>query len=83
MTMKCTEEVLHGHEGNYILPFLWLHGEENNRIIEEIDSIERCGVRRSCVESRPIRRLERLWWEQLGIILREAEKKEHEGMGAG
>lgn len=76
MTMKCTEEVLHGHEGNYILPFLWLHGEENNRIIEEIDSIERCGVRAFCVESRPHPAFgERLWWEQLGIILREAEKR--------
>lgn len=77
--MKCVEEVLCGQGGNYILPFLWLHGEEQERILEEMDSIEKCGIRAFCVESRPHPAFgEALWWEQLGMILEEARKRNME-----
>lgn len=74
--MKCVEEVLHGQGGNYILPFLWLHGEGDDKIIEEMNSIEMCGIRAFCVESRPHPAFgEELWWEQLGMILKEAQRR--------
>ena len=80
--MKCVEEVLCGQGGNYILPFLWLHGEEQERILEEMDSIEKCGIRAFCVESRPHPAFgEALWWEQHDTG--GGPETEYGGLGAG
>ena len=35
--MKRLDEILEGREDSYILPFLWLKGEDNDKIQREID----------------------------------------------
>ena len=41
-------ECLNGKHGSYILPFLWLHGEEKERIKEEILAIRARGIYEFC-----------------------------------
>lgn len=36
----------------YILPFLWQHGEEYSLVEEEINAIQASGIQEFCVESR-------------------------------
>ena len=47
------QEVLNGTTENYILPFLWLRGEEEDVLVEEVEMIHRSGIGAFCVESRP------------------------------
>lgn len=47
------QEVLDGTTGNYILPFLWLRGEGEEVLTEEVEKIYQSGIRAFCVESRP------------------------------
>ena len=39
------QENLEGNHGSYILPFLWLHGEPQERVREEILAIKASGIR--------------------------------------
>lgn len=74
--MKCVQEVLEEKGGNYILPFLWLHGEDTNCILEEINQIYDCGISAFCVESRPHPDfLGEYWWKQMDAILEKAREK--------
>ena len=62
---------------NHILPFLWMRGEENALIKEELDKIEECGIREVCLESRPHPDYcGPLWWKNLDFILEEARKRQ-------
>ena len=36
-----------------IFPFLWLHGENEEQIVREIDAIRGANLSAFCVESRP------------------------------
>ena len=38
---------------NYILPFLWMRGEKEEVIREEMGRIDSCGIKAVCVEARP------------------------------
>ena len=38
---------------NYIFPFLWMRGESEEIIRNEITKIAECGIRAVCVEARP------------------------------
>ncbi len=59
-----------------IFPFLWHHGENNEAILKEIEKIYECGIRAFCVESRPHPDFcGPQWWEDMGFILREAQKR--------
>lgn len=64
-------------EESRILPFLWMKGESNTIIAEELDQIEACGIREICLESRPHPDFcGPLWWENLDFIMAEAKKRD-------
>jgi len=68
-------DCLNGKHGNYILPFLWLHGEPQERIREEIVAIKNSGLRAFCAESRPYEEFcKEQWWEDFGFILKTAKE---------
>ena len=71
------EEVKNGKHGNYLLPFLWLCGDET---IEEtrliVEKIEQTGARAFCVESRGFSDFEKSWWEKLDVLFEEAQKRD-------
>ncbi len=74
MDKKITE-CLNGKHGNYILPFLWLHGEPRERVREEILAIKNSGINEFCAESRPFEHFCReQWWEDFGFILKTAKE---------
>lgn len=62
---------------NYILPFLWMRGEAEDIIREEIEKIYECGIRAICVEARPHDDFcGPGWWHDLDIVMDEARKRE-------
>ncbi len=64
-----------GKHGNYILPFLWLHGEPKERVREEILAIKNSGINEFCAESRPYEHFcSEQWWEDFGFILKTARE---------
>lgn len=74
--MKCLEETLTGRQGSYILPFLWLRGEDGATVDRELDQIEACGIREICLESRPHPDFcGPGWWRDLDHILAEAKRR--------
>ncbi|OAS17840.1 glycosylhydrolase-like jelly roll fold domain-containing protein [Paenibacillus oryzisoli] len=67
------KEVLQGQENNYILPFLWQHGEEEAVIREEIARVHESGIGALCIEARPHPDfLGPKWWTDMDIIMDEA-----------
>ena len=69
------KENLQGRHGSYILPFLWLHGEPQERVKEEILAIKNSGIRQFCAESRPYEDFgKEAWWEDFGFILKTAKE---------
>lgn len=62
---------------NYILPFLWMKGESQEIIREEIEKIDECGIKAICLESRPHPDfLGERWWDDLAFIIREAKQRQ-------
>ena len=47
------KEALHEENGNYILPFFWMHGAEEKVIRELVSKVDECGIKAVCLESRP------------------------------
>ncbi|WP_338119240.1 glycosyl hydrolase [Paenibacillus polysaccharolyticus] len=75
MAMKL-QEVLVGKEENYILPFFWQHGENEEVLREEMARIYDSGIRAVCVESRPHPDfLGPKWWKDFDVILDEARSR--------
>lgn len=73
---KTITDLLNNQEGNYIFPFLWMHGENEKTICEYMDVIYRANIRAVCVESRPHPDFcGPRWWKDMDIILREAKKR--------
>lgn len=69
-------DVLTGHNGNYILPFFWQHGEEESVLREEIARIQESSIGAFCVESRPHPDFcGPRWWHDMDIIMDEARKR--------
>ncbi|MCQ2432748.1 MAG: hypothetical protein MJ175_09120 [Clostridia bacterium] len=63
-------ECLENRVGNYIFPFFWQHGEDDDRLIEEIEAIYQSGIRALCVESRTHEQFcEDPWWHTMDVIL--------------
>lgn len=61
-------------EHKYLLPFLHIHGEPQEKLAEQLDAIYNYGIREVCVESRPHPEFCRDgWWRDLGFILERAE----------
>lgn len=74
--MKRLDEVIKGNSENYILPFLWLHGEEESILRETVRKIEESGIRAFCIEARPHPDfLKENWWRDIDILLDEAKKR--------
>lgn len=70
-------EVLEGKEANYILPFFWQRGENEEILREEMARIHESGIGAVCVESRPHPDFAGpLWWRDMDIILDEAKKRD-------
>ena len=70
-------ESLRGQNDNYILPFLWMKGEEEEVIRKEIAKISECGIRAVCLESRPHPDFAGPgWWHDFDIVLDEAKKRD-------
>ena len=70
-------EVLNGTADNYILPFLWLRGEPEEILAEEVEKIHQSGIGAFCVESRPHNDFcGPGWWHDMDILLREAKKRD-------
>ncbi|MBQ8054316.1 MAG: glycoside hydrolase family 2 [Lachnospiraceae bacterium] len=62
---------------NYIFPFLWMRGEPEEVIREEIGKIAECGIRAVCVEARPHKDFcGPGWWHDMDIVLDEAKKRD-------
>ncbi|WP_337102583.1 glycosylhydrolase-like jelly roll fold domain-containing protein [Paenibacillus sp. YIM B09110] len=67
------QDVLTGKEENYILPFFWQHGEEEEVLREEMARIYESGIKAVCIESRPHPDfLGPKWWKDIDVILDEA-----------
>ncbi|WP_148409846.1 glycosyl hydrolase [Murimonas intestini] len=73
---KSVQDVLENRGGNYIFPFLWMKGESQEIIAEEIDRIYDCGIRAVCIESRPHPDfLGEGWWKDMDFIVGLAKEK--------
>ncbi|MFD2329375.1 glycosylhydrolase-like jelly roll fold domain-containing protein [Cohnella sp. GCM10020058] len=69
-------EVLEGKGQNYILPFLWQHGEAERAIREEMARVHEAGIGAVCIESRPHPDfLGPKWWTDMDIVMDEARKR--------
>ena len=61
---------------NHLFPFFWQHGEEEEVLVEYVEKIYQSGMRAVCVESRPHPDfIGEQWWTDLGIIIRECQKR--------
>lgn len=73
--MKTITEILHGEMENHIAPFLWIHGETEDKIKQEIERIYESGIRALCVEARPHNDFNGSgWFHDLKVILRTCKK---------
>ena len=61
---------------NHFLPFLWVHGESEERYRRMIGKIQEANIEAFCVEARPHPDfVQDNWWRDMDIILDEAEKR--------
>lgn len=68
-------EIINNEYDNHIMPFLWMHGEDEAITREYISKIYESGIKSVCIESRPHDEfLEEKWWADVSIILDECEK---------
>ena len=70
---------LYNSSHNYMIPFLWMHGEEEERLRELIGTIHASGIGALCVESRPHPDfLGPKWWKDMDVVLDECKKRNME-----
>jgi len=70
------QDNLQGVQQDYITPFLWLHWEEDQYIVETIGRIYDSGIRSVCLESRTHEDFVRDgWWSDVQLILEECTKR--------
>jgi len=73
---KTVQELINNETENYILPFLWMRGEAESVIREEIARIYECGIKGICVEARPHPDFAGPgWWHDLDIVMDEAKQR--------
>lgn len=61
---------------NHLYPFFWQHGESEEVLVDYVEKIYQSGIEAVCVESRPHPDFAgEQWWQDLGIIIRECEKR--------
>ncbi len=72
---KTIAAILGGGYDNCILPFMWLHGEDESVIREYMRAIHSANIGAVCVESRPHPDFAGpKWWSDMDVILDEAKK---------
>ena len=60
----------------HILPFLWVHGEDEATYRKMVGVIYDANIRAFCVEARPHKNFcKEQWWRDMAVILDEAEKR--------
>ncbi len=70
------QRLLNNQAGNYIFPFLWLHGEKEEVLRRYMQVIHESNIGAVCVESRPHPDFcGEQWWHDMDIILDEARKR--------
>ncbi len=70
------EDVLQGKEGNYLYPFFWIRDGRTEELPGRIQKVYESGCRAFCVESRTHHDFcGPGWWEDMGVILKEAQKR--------
>lgn len=73
---KIIEKIKNNQTDNYILPFLWMRGEEEHIIREEMAKIYESGIGAVCVEARPHPDFAGpKWWHDLDIVMEEAKER--------
>ena len=69
-------DYLKENPANYMVPFLWMHGEDEPRLREVIGAIHQSGIGALCVESRPHPDfLGPKWWQDMDVVLDECKKR--------
>ena len=72
---KKLRECLDNVKMDYILPFLWVKGEEQELVKKEILAIKESGINSFCVESRTYEEFcEERWWTDFRFILETAKE---------
>lgn len=70
------QDNLQGMQHNYMAPFLWLHGEEDGLIVNELQRIYDSGIRAVCLESRVHEDFAgEGWWSDVRLIMEECRKR--------
>ena len=73
--MTRLEQALENKGDNYILPFFWQHGEDEETLREYMNAIHAANIGAVCVESRPHPDFAGdKWWTDMNVILDEAKK---------
>lgn len=69
------KDILQHREKNYLLPFFWMSGGGRAQLTERLQTVYESGARAVCLESRTHEGFcEEEWWEDLRILLEEAER---------
>lgn len=72
---KSINEAIKNINSNYLMPFVWMRGDEESIIREEIQKVYACDIHAFCVEGRPHPDYcKQQWWDDLRIIFDEAQK---------
>ena len=73
--MQDIKNIYEGKYENYILPFFWQHGENEEILREYMKKIRESNIRAVCIESRPHPDFAgEKWWADMDIIIDEAKK---------
>ena len=74
--MRKIEELLINKYDNHIMPFLWMHGEDELTIRNYMKQIDESGIKSVCIESRPHEEfLKEKWWQDVDVIIKECEER--------
>ena len=73
---NCVKKALSNQGENYILPFLWQHGESEEVLRKYMGVIQDMGIHAICVESRPHPDFAGpKWWEDLDVMIDVAKQR--------
>ena len=71
------KDIIQGKYGNYIMPFFWQHGADEETLREYMAKIQGCGIHAVCLEARPHPDyVGPQWWHDVDIIMDEARKRD-------
>lgn len=73
--MKQIIDAYRNKPNDSIFPFFWLHGEDEEKLIEYMEAIRKANITSVCIESRPHPDfLGEKWWRDLDVIIAQAKK---------